>query len=79
MAIAALAFHHRIVCQSRLYGLVGARSEQNIQAIDSKHIIFHAMDVREEAAHVKLAEMAIDITGVLMPGSTMVCISLEAD
>ena len=45
--------------------IVGARKEQNIQAINPKHVIFHAMDVREEAAHLTLAKMAIDATGRL--------------
>lgn len=45
--------------------IVGARREQNIQAIDPKHIIFYAMDVRDEAAHVALAKTAIDATGRL--------------
>ena len=45
--------------------IVGARTEQNIQAIDPKHVIFHSMDVRDEAAHVTLAKMAIDATGRL--------------
>jgi len=35
--------------------VVGARTEQNIQAIDPKHVIFHAMDVRDETAHKALA------------------------
>lgn len=45
--------------------IVGARTEQNIQSIDPKHIIFNAMDVRDEAAHVALAETAIGATGQL--------------
>lgn len=45
--------------------IVGARTEQNIQAIDPKHVIFHAMDVRDEAAHLMLAETAIRATGRL--------------
>ena len=45
--------------------IVGARTEQNIQAIDPKHVIFQSMDVRDEAAHVTLAKMAIDATGRL--------------
>jgi NAD(P)-dependent dehydrogenase (short-subunit alcohol dehydrogenase family) len=43
--------------------IVGARTEQNIQAINPKHVIFRAVDVRDEAAHVTLAQMAIDATG----------------
>ena len=45
--------------------VVGARTEQNIQAIDPKHVIFHAMDVRDETAHKTLAKTAIDVTGRL--------------
>lgn len=45
--------------------IVGARTEQNIQAIDPKHVIFHSIDVRDEAAHLTLAEMAINATGHL--------------
>ena len=45
--------------------IVGARTEQDVQAIDPKHIIFCAMDVRDEAAHVRLAETAINATGRL--------------
>ena len=45
--------------------VVGARTEQNIQAIDPKHVIFHAMDVRDETAHKALAKTAIDATGRL--------------
>ena len=45
--------------------IVGARTDQNIQAINPKHIIFRSMDVRDEAAHVTLAKMAIDATGRL--------------
>ena len=45
--------------------IVGARTEQNIQAIDPKKVIFHAMDVRDETAHVTLAEIAINATGRL--------------
>ena len=44
---------------------VGARTEQNVQEINPKHVKFHAMDVRNEAMHVTLAEMAIDTTGSL--------------
>ena len=45
--------------------IVGARTEQNIQAIDPKNVIFQSMDVRDKAAHVTLAETAIDATGRL--------------
>ena len=45
--------------------IVGARTEQNIQEINPKHVIFRSMDVRDEAAHVTLAKMAIDATGRL--------------
>ncbi len=45
--------------------IVGARTEQNIQSIDPKHVIFHSIDVRDEAAHVTLAEIAINATGRL--------------
>jgi NAD(P)-dependent dehydrogenase (short-subunit alcohol dehydrogenase family) len=45
--------------------IVGARAEQNIRAIDPKKVIFHAMDVRDETAHVTLAEKAINVTGRL--------------
>ena len=45
--------------------IVGARTEQDVQAIDPKHIIFCAMDVRDELAHVRLAETAIHATGRL--------------
>ena len=44
---------------------VGARSQKNIREIDSKRVIFHAMDVRDEAAHLTLAEKAIATTGRL--------------
>ena len=45
--------------------IVGARTEQNIQVIDPKHVIFRSMDVRDEAAHMKLDATAIDTTGRL--------------
>ena len=45
--------------------IVGARTEQNIQAIDPKNVIFQSIDVRDEAAHVTLAETAINATGRL--------------
>jgi 3-oxoacyl-[acyl-carrier protein] reductase/meso-butanediol dehydrogenase/(S,S)-butanediol dehydrogenase/diacetyl reductase len=45
--------------------IVGARTEKNIQAINPKHVIFRSTDVRDEAAHVTLAKMAIDTTGRL--------------
>ncbi|NDB04035.1 MAG: SDR family oxidoreductase [Flavobacteriaceae bacterium] len=45
--------------------IVGARTEKNIQAIDPKNVIFQSIDVRDEAAHVTLAEMAINATGRL--------------
>ena len=45
--------------------IVGARTEQNIQEIDPNHVIFHSIDVRDEAAHVALAKMAINATGRL--------------
>ena len=34
--------------------IVGARTEQNIQAIDPKNVIFQLIDVRDEAAHFTL-------------------------
>jgi NAD(P)-dependent dehydrogenase (short-subunit alcohol dehydrogenase family) len=45
--------------------IVGARTEQNIQAIDPKHVIFQSIDVRDEAAHITLAETAHNATGRL--------------
>ena len=54
-----------ILCRSRPYGYRWARTEQNIQAIDPKNVIFQSMDVRDEAAHVTLAETAINTTGRL--------------
>ena len=45
--------------------IVGARTEQNIQAIDPKNVIFQSIDVRDEAAHLTLAETAINATGRL--------------
>jgi len=45
--------------------IVGARTEQNIQAIDTKNVIFQSIDVRNEAAHLTLAETAINATGRL--------------
>ena len=45
--------------------IVGARTAQNIKAFSPKNVIFHAMDVRDEAAHVTIAEKAIDSTGRL--------------
>jgi NAD(P)-dependent dehydrogenase (short-subunit alcohol dehydrogenase family) len=34
--------------------IVGARTGQNIQAIDQKNVFFQSIDVREEAAHLRL-------------------------
>ena len=45
--------------------IVGARTDENVQAINPEHVIFRSMDVRNEAAHVTLAKMAIDATGRL--------------
>ena len=45
--------------------IVGARKEQNIRAIDPKHVIFRSIDVRDEAAHLSLAEIALNATGRL--------------
>jgi len=45
--------------------VVGARSSQNIEELDPKRVIFHAMDVRDEAAHFALAEKAVAATGQL--------------
>ena len=36
--------------------VVGARSSQGIENLDLNVYIFHAMDVREEAAHMVLAK-----------------------
>lgn len=45
--------------------IVGARTEQNIQGIDPKQVIFRSIDVRDEMAHLTLAKAAIDETGRL--------------
>ena len=45
--------------------LVGARSSKDVEMLDPQRIIFHAMDVRDEAAHLVLAEKAIEATGGL--------------
>ena len=45
--------------------IVGARSSQGIEDLDSKRVIFHSMDVRDENAHHVLAEKAIKTTGQL--------------
>ena len=47
------------------YTVVGARNEQNTEELDPKHVIFHAMDVRDEKSHVALAKTAVDATGRL--------------
>lgn len=45
--------------------VVGARSSQDVEMLDPERVIFHAMDVRDEAAHLALAEKAIEATGGL--------------
>lgn len=45
--------------------VVGARSSQDVEMLDPERVIFHAMDVRDEAAHLALAEKAIEATGQL--------------
>ncbi len=45
--------------------IVGARTSQDIEKLDPKRVVFHAMDVRDEAAHITLAEKAIAATGQL--------------
>lgn len=45
--------------------IVGARSSQDVEMLDPQRVIFHAMDVRDEAAHMALAEKAIAATGQL--------------
>ncbi len=45
--------------------VVGARSSRDIEAIAPGKVIFHAMDVRDEAAHADLAAKAIEATGQL--------------
>ena len=43
--------------------IVGARTEQNIQAMDPTQVIFRSIDVRDEMAHLTLAKTAMDATG----------------
>ena len=43
--------------------IVGARTDQDIQAIDPKNVIFRTIDVRDEMAHLTLAKTAMDATG----------------
>lgn len=45
--------------------VVGARSCQGLEQLDSKRVHFHAMDVRDETAHIALAEKALGLTGQL--------------
>ncbi|MDC1051166.1 SDR family NAD(P)-dependent oxidoreductase [bacterium] len=45
--------------------VVGARSSQGIEHLDTKQVHFHAMDVRDENAHMALAEKALGLTGQL--------------
>jgi len=45
--------------------IVGARTCNDVESIDPDKVIFHAMDVREEAAHIDLAKKAIDASGTL--------------
>ena len=45
--------------------VVGARTSHDIEKIKPGQVIFHAMDVRDEAAHQELAKKAIDATGHL--------------
>lgn len=45
--------------------IVGARSKQNIELLDPARVHFCAMDVRDENAHLALAEKAIALTGQL--------------
>jgi NAD(P)-dependent dehydrogenase (short-subunit alcohol dehydrogenase family) len=45
--------------------VVGARSKQNIELLNPEHVHFYAMDVRDENAHIALAEKAISLTGQL--------------
>jgi NAD(P)-dependent dehydrogenase (short-subunit alcohol dehydrogenase family) len=45
--------------------IVGARTKGDIKDLDSKNLIFHPMDVRDESAHKELADIAINVTGRL--------------
>ena len=45
--------------------IVGARSGQGLEELNSKRLHFHAMDVRDETAHMALAEKALGLTGEL--------------
>ena len=45
--------------------IVGARTSNDVELIDPDKVIFHAMDVRDEEAHFKLGQIAIDATGSL--------------
>lgn len=45
--------------------IVGARISNDVERIDPDKVIFHAMDVRDEAAHIDLAQKAINATGTL--------------
>jgi len=47
------------------YVVVGARREANIDKAWGDRVSFVPMDVRDESAHCRLAEMAMDKTGVL--------------
>lgn len=43
--------------------VVGARSEHNITGLAPDRVFFHAMDVRDEAEHIRLSELALEKTG----------------
>ena len=45
--------------------IVGARKSENVENINPDRISFFAMDVRDEDAHIALAEKAISMTGNL--------------
>lgn len=45
--------------------IVGARQKRSLEGLNSSQVIFHAMDVRDETAHMELASKAIDATGGL--------------
>lgn len=47
------------------YVIVGARKSENVENINPDRVSFFAMDVRDEDAHIALAEKAISITGNL--------------
>ena len=51
--------------------VVGARSSRDVEQLAPDQVAFVEMDVRNEADHSKLAQVAIAKTEGLMPGSTM--------